>query len=143
MPNAADRWRFTRVNGILALTLAIEACASHPPETCRPGERSAIVDALYFGTATSDGTVTSAEWRDFVNRVVTPRFPQGLSWWASAGQWRTATGAIQREASHILHLVHDDTQESELALREVVNRYKARFRQEAVLRVRSGSCVSF
>lgn len=138
--NVANSWRAVRV---LALTLAVGACASHPPETCRPGEWWAVVDALYFGTATPDGTVTPTEWRDFVNRVVTPRFPQGLSWWASAGQWQSATGAIQREASHILHLVHEDTPESELALREVVSRYKARFRQESVLRVRSGSCVSF
>jgi hypothetical protein len=144
MPHTADRWRFAHVKAILALTLAIGACASHPPDTCRPGERPAAADALYFGAAKPDGTaVTAEEWRDFVDRVVTPRFPQGLSWWEGAGQWRTAAGTIQREASHILHLVHEDTAENELALREIANRYKTRFRQEAVLRIRSGACVSF
>jgi uncharacterized protein DUF3574 len=50
---------------------------------------------------------------------------------------------IEREASHVLHLVHPDTEESELAVSEVMSKYKAEFQQEAVLRVRSSACMSF
>jgi hypothetical protein len=84
----------SRHDGILALTLAVGACASHPPETCRPGERPTVVDALYFGTAKPDGTVTAAEWRDFMDRVVTPGFPRDRSWWASTGQCQRRNAVV-------------------------------------------------
>ena len=38
--------------------------------------------------------------------------------------------------------IHPDTEESELAVNEVMSKYKAEFQQEAVLRVRSSACMS-
>jgi Protein of unknown function (DUF3574) len=101
------------------------------------------MEAMYFGTARPGGVVTREEWRDFVNRVVTPRFPQGMTTWEASGQWQAATGTIQREASHVLQLVHPDTEKTELAVSEIIAEYKAQFQQEAVLRVRSNACSSF
>jgi hypothetical protein len=101
------------------------------------------MESMYFGTARPGGIVTPEEWREFVNQVVTPRFPQGLTSWEASGQWQAVTGVIEREASHVLHLVHPDTEESELAVNEVMSKYKAEFQQEAVLRVRSSACMSF
>ncbi|MBK9326413.1 MAG: DUF3574 domain-containing protein [Hydrogenophilales bacterium] len=46
------------------------------------------------------------------------------------------------EESHVLSLVHGDDAGAERAIREIVASYKARFRQEAVLRVRSFACMS-
>ena len=135
--------RWIRVSSLLTLTLAVGACASNPLWTCRTGERAVVMDALYFGTARPDGVVTADEWSEFINQVVTPRFPQGLTSWEAAGQWQTATGAIEREASHVLYVVHPDTEASELAVREIMSAYKTAFQQEAVLRVRSRACVSF
>lgn len=101
------------------------------------------MEAMYFGAAKPGGRVTPEEWREFVHRVVTPRFPQGLTSWEASGQWQGATGVIEREASQVLHLVHPDSEKSELAVKEVISKYKAEFGQEAVLRVRSRACVSF
>lgn len=135
--------RWNRICSALAAVLAIGACASSPQRSCRPGEGSAVLDSLYFGTGSPAGAVTPEQWRGFVSQVVTPRFPQGLTSWEASGQWQTATGVIEREASHILQMVHPDTEESELAVREITSRYKAEFQQEAVLRVRSTICMSF
>jgi hypothetical protein len=101
------------------------------------------MDLLYFGTARPDGVVTPEEWSAFVDRLVTPRFPQGLTSWAAAGQWQTGTGMVEREASHVLSVVHSDTEENERAIREIASKYKAEFQQEAVLRVRSRACMSY
>ncbi len=101
------------------------------------------MEAMYFGTAKPDGMVTPEEWRAFIERVVTPRFPQGLTSWEASGQWQRASGVIERERSHVLHLVHPGTEKSELAISEIVSKYKTEFRQDAVLRVRSRACVSF
>jgi hypothetical protein len=101
------------------------------------------MDSMYFGTARPGGIVTAEDWRAFLNRVVTPRFPQGLSSWQASGQWRSGAGRIEREPSYVVHLVHPDSAESERAVREIMRSYKAEFQQEAVLRVRYQACVSF
>jgi hypothetical protein len=127
----------------IALTLALGACASVTGPACRAGERRAVVESLYFGTARPGGVVSEAEWREFVNEVATPRFPQGLTSWPASGQWRGASGVIEREASYVLHVVHPDTGADERGVAEIMREYRSRFQQEAVLRVRSNACVSF
>lgn len=101
------------------------------------------MDSLYFGTARPGGEVSSEDWRQFLAAVVTPRFPDGLTSWSAAGQWRTASGDLQRESSYVLYIVHPDGERDDRAIAEVVRLYKARFEQQAVLRVRTPACVSF
>jgi hypothetical protein len=127
------------------LTVTILAgCASVPaPDACRPGEEPAIVEALYFGTAMPDGRVSSADWERFLADTITPRFPEGLTAWAAAGQWRSPAGELHKEDSYVLHVVHKDEARYDAAVREVIAVYRSRFRQEAVLRVRTASCMSF
>jgi hypothetical protein len=125
------------------MLLAVAACASNPRTACRPGEGPMVIESMYFGTAKPGGMVTPDDWAAFVTQVVTPRFPQGLTSWDASGQWRGAAGVIEREASHVLHLTHPDTAENDLAVSEIMSRYKTQFQQEAVLRVRSNACVSF
>ena len=47
---------------------------------------------LYFGTAMSEGPVTEAQFQDFVDREVTPRFPDGLTITKADGRFRTEDG---------------------------------------------------
>jgi hypothetical protein len=74
---------------------------------------------------------------------VTPRFPHGLTAWQASGQWKGADGAIVREASFVLNLMHADDERADSAIRSITAEYKARFNQEAVLRVKSHACTSF
>ena len=131
-----------RIALIVALAMAITACASTKDFTCKGNEQLAIHDALYFGTAKPNGVVLSEEWAEFLKGTVTPRFPQGLTAWQASGQWRS-DGSIVRESSHVLTLVHPDDELSEKAVLEIVGTYKSKFQQESVLRVRSPACVSF
>jgi hypothetical protein len=127
----------------LALVLALAGCASFPASRCGVGEQRMVSDLLYFGTEMPGGVVTAAQWSDFLGTVVTPKFPEGLSVWPASGQWRSATGAITSEASHVLNLVHPETEAADSAVRAIVTAYKSQFQQEAVLRVRGSACVSF
>jgi hypothetical protein len=111
----------------LILALAFIACASH----------AVVTDTLYFGTETPSGTVSAAEWQTFVDEVVTPRFPQGFTVTRGEGQWRGPDGRIVHESSYILQLVHADFRRDEGAIAEIAAEYKARFHQDAVLRVRT------
>lgn len=133
----------------LAFMLAATGCAamhehqSEPEPACRPGEARSIHDLMYFGTSRASGIVSAEEWSAFLRTSVTPRFPSGLTVWEASGQWRDADGAMVREGSYVLSVVHPDDQTSEAAVRAIGAEYKARFAQEAVLRVRSVACASF
>ena len=121
----------------------VSGCAATTTARCRAGEQPAVMDSLYFGTAMAAGRVTQEQWQRFLADVITPRFPDGLTAWAAAGQWRNPAGELQKEDSYVLHVVHPDEQKFETAVREVIDEYKTRFDQEAVLRVRSAACISF
>jgi Protein of unknown function (DUF3574) len=133
----------------LAIAGALSACLFILPGCagmragCRASEEAALIDSLYFGTTRASGTVTTEEWRQFLAQFITPRFPAGLTAWEAAGQWRNSAGEIQQEQSHVLHLVHADTPENERAINDVIAAYKTSFQQDAVLRVRSPTCISF
>jgi uncharacterized protein DUF3574 len=145
-PKRAARRRVAGAVVALALACLIGnvSCASVPPYTiCREGEQKAVMDTLYFGTSMPGGRVTSEDWQKFLAEVITPRFPDGLTAWGAAGQWKDPAGLLQREDSYVLHLVHDDTGRADRSIHEIVTAYKERFQQQAVLRVRSPACMSF
>ena len=128
---------------VATVGLALGGCAASPKFDCEAGERAAVVDTVYFGSTRPQGVVTSAEWAAFLRSVVTPRFPRGLTWWDAAGQWRAVDGSMLHEAAHVLQVVHPPSAEDDAAMRAIVGDYKARFQQEAVLRVRAPGCLSF
>jgi hypothetical protein len=125
-----------------ALSLAVSACSSLSEPRCAPNEQSAVQDSLYFGTGRAIGVVTSEEWSKFLEVAVTPRFPQGLTVSQASGQWRGSDGAIVRESTYVLHLLHASDAQSEASVAAIVAAYKAQFQQEAVLRVRAKACMS-
>ena len=92
---------------------------------------------LFFGTAQPDGAVSDAEFLEFVDRVITPRFPDGLTLLKGDGQFRDEEGVIVKEASFVLILFYplEDFSESSRKIDVIRERYKNRFDQESVLRV--------
>lgn len=89
------------------------------------------------------GKVSASAWREFLRKEVTPRFPKGITWWQGSGEWQMRDGQLVRERSYLLLLVHSPSAEDENAVREIVARYKARFQQEAVLRLSQPVAISF
>jgi len=128
---------------LATLALVLAACAPLSPRACKGDAQAVTHDSLYFGTATPHSVVTSAEWLEFLRGIVTPRFPQGFTSWDGSGQWRSASGEILREGSHVVSIVHPDDEPSERAVLEIIDAYKSQFRQEAVLRLKTRACASF
>jgi hypothetical protein len=127
---------------VVAVAIALCGCAS--TAVCRSGEQASVHDTLYFGTGRPDGGVVSVEeWTRFLESIVTPRFPQGLTVSDVSGQWRGNDGSIVREATHVLQLVHPGDTDSNGRVDEIAQAYKTQFEQEAVLRVSSRVCTSF
>lgn len=87
-------------------------------------------DTLYFGTARPGGVVSDAEWKAFVDDVITPRFP-GFTEWNADGHWKR-----EHEATHVVQIVHPPRSANSRLVAEIIAAYKARFQQEAVLWLR-------
>src|SRR5689334_20768224 len=133
------RVKSTRLVGVFLSIVSLTACAGLEKRECSAGERSAVQDTLYFGTGKTNGVVTAEEWAGFLEKTVTPRFPQGLTISEASGQWRDANGSLVREATHVLQLVHPGDAASEKSVAEIVAAYKTQFKQEAVLRVKDSA----
>ncbi|MDR3461984.1 MAG: DUF3574 domain-containing protein [Beijerinckiaceae bacterium] len=112
---------------------------AEPHSPCRPGSKLLARVELYFGAG---GSRHAAAWRGFLAQVVTPRFPDGFTVLDGAGQWRGPRG-VTREASHVLIVFYEPSARSDQALDAIRAAYKARFRQQSVLRVDSTACVAF
>jgi len=113
------------------------------PLGCRLDEQRLVRDTLYFGRSMpAGGEVDEAAWRAFEHEVVARAFPQGYTLVDADGRWRAADGSMASERSRVLLAVHADDPASEERVREVVARYRERFRQESVLRERTAVCAS-
>jgi hypothetical protein len=122
------------IRAIAFLAFVLSGCASLP--RAAPDATRYQLDRLYFGRAIVDtGMVSDSAWALFVREVVTPRFPAGITFWRGEGQWRSSTGAVVREPSVVLEIIHAPSQSAEDALQAVILEYERRFLQEAVLRV--------
>ena len=92
---------------------------------------------LFFGTSKPDGTaVTDAEFMKFLDEVITPRFPDGLTLLSGHGQFRNSAGVIVEEKSFLLILLYpvEDFRASSRRIERIRTLYKERFQQESVLR---------
>jgi hypothetical protein len=155
----------------LALPLALALAWAQPPASAAPAGRKATAQTsqgqaerskrrpaprapvgdlwaqtqLYFGTGKPDGSeVTDEEFQHFLEDVVTPRFPDGLTLLTGLGQYRNSAGAIVKERSKLLILLYPKRNAATNArIEEIREMYKAAFQQESVLRVDTKGRVSF
>jgi hypothetical protein len=132
------------VLGLFALGGCAMAAPGATGHACRVEAAAMARVELLFGRARpGGGAVGDAEWADFLDREVTPRFPDGLTVFDGAGQWRGRDGAIVREPSHLLVIWYRPSATSEADIEAIRAAYKKRFSQESVLRVDDVSCVAF
>jgi hypothetical protein len=125
---------------ILALA-SLGACASL---TRRDGLQDAHLERLYFGRNMGDTAVVSdSAWSAFLHDTVTPAFPEGMTVWESAGQWRAPDGTLVRERGFVVELLHLVTPDIENRVQRVIGDYKKRFAQQSVLRVVTSVRASF
>lgn len=99
---------------------------------------------LYFGRSKrGGGEVTDNEWQNFLTRIVTPEFPDGLTVIEAFGQFRNDQGNVIREKSFILILLYPKRQSREMSHRieKLRQAYIREFDQQSVMRVDLPSSV--
>lgn len=125
----------------------VAACSSLPDEAA-PGCFSGTTmqkHELYFGLTRPGGArIEEVQWRDFLATEVTPRFPEGLTVLEARGQWRDRRdGAILRQPSRVLVILHSETPEAAKAPEGIRAAYRERFEQQSVLLVSAPVCADF
>ncbi len=149
---------FTRTRAVLTsvgLLLAVAAPTAYAtlddadtPAPAEPRRGQPYVETqLFFGTARPDGgpAVTDRQFMSFVDKEVTPEFPDGLTIQSGRGQWRDASGTIEKERSYELILLYPRTEadSSDRRIEEIRRAYEKAFGQEAVARVDDEARVDF
>jgi hypothetical protein len=130
----------------LLLLPLLAGCAGPLPETCPAGTTAATVAEAFFGrNAAGREVVSDADWARFMDDVVTPAFPDGLTVLDGAGQWRGRDGRIAREGSKVLVVALPGGTPAQALerLAPVRAAYRARFAQESVMVATRAACVGF
>jgi hypothetical protein len=134
-----------RVAAALFLALACSIGARAQTADCRSGQKPRQVAELLFGRNIGDRLgVSEAQWGRFVDREISPRFPDGLTVLDAKGEWRdTARHTIVHEPSKLVEIVLPGKDDDADELEAIAQAYKSRFRQQSVAIVVRGACVSF
>ncbi len=146
---------------VSCLTAALGGCA-HPSgsmpaaaaaptltgDPAHPGRTAGWVDTrLYFGLGPADHPdegISETRWREFLDREVTPRFPDGLSVADIYGQWQgKGQPAPERLRSKVLIIDYPDTQENRARIDAIRAAWKAITHDQSVMRVTQPADVSF
>jgi hypothetical protein len=117
-------------------------------DAAHPAHAQGWVDTkLYFGLGPSDDPakgVSEAAWREFLDKEVTPRFPDGLSVLDVYGQWQSKTEtAPERVRTKLLVIDYADTPENRAKVDAIRSAWKQRTGDESVLMVTAPADVSF
>ena len=142
------RKEFLTIALLFLLSLwAINAVAQRSDSSTesKSSERSWTRTELYYGAGRLPaGSTKDIRWENYINEVVTPRFPEGLTLLEGTGQWRVKEGQTpRRNRTRILILIHEDTEEKSRKVDEIRTLWKEISGQQSVLRVSQPADVSF
>ncbi|WMJ70274.1 DUF3574 domain-containing protein [Stenotrophomonas sp. 24(2023)] len=156
-----------RLGLVFAVLLATSGCASLSSTTpsayatapsmagdaARPAKASGWVRSeLYFGVGEEQGagnrpqadTISDAQWREFLDKEVTPRFPDGLTVFDAYGQWLfRGDAAPNRLRTKVLVVLHEDTPQRRADIEAIRLAWKQKTHHQSVLWSRQAVDVSF
>jgi Protein of unknown function (DUF3574) len=124
----------------LILLLALAGCANTPQAMCPAGQAEVRTAQLFLGSKAMP--VSETDVRRFVDREVTPRFPDGVTIVDGGGQWTGDENRLIREASKVVLIVLPPKAEGRSRVEAVRRAYRTQFRQTPVVVAPPGACVA-
>ncbi|PTT24762.1 DUF3574 domain-containing protein [Pseudomonas sp. HMWF021] len=147
---------------LAALFVAVAGCASPPPaavhthdpasstlqgDATRPAQAQWIRTELYFSVGTVDGkegAVSPARWREFLDKEVTSRFPDGFTVLDAYGQWRDhGAKEPERLSTKVIVILHENSPKNAANIEAIRLAYKRITGDLSVLRLSQPADVSF
>jgi len=156
-----DSMQITQAVLLSLLVFLPAGCTAHPPrlsaaaapptlqgDPAHPDTTRGWVDTqLYFGLGPANDPhkgISETDWRTFLDREVTPRFPSGLSVVDVYGQWQGKNQATpERLRSKMLVIDYPDTQENRDKIEAIRVAWKQKTGDQSVMRVTHRVDVSF
>jgi hypothetical protein len=136
---------FAAHNGLA--DLPAQATASLQGDAARPESAHWLRCELYFGIGTfgaPDDGIAEMRWLGFLDRDVTPRFPDGLTVVDAYGQWRgRPSEQPSRLRSKILIILCEDTRANRDSIDAIRTAFKAETHDRSVLLATQRVDVSF
>jgi uncharacterized protein DUF3574 len=154
-------------SAFIGLLATLGACATHTPAGSAPAAVSATLQGdaarpslaqgwvrseLYFGVGEESGPadrpqaepISEAQWRAFLDKEVTPRFPDGLTVFDAYGQW-LFRGAKEpnRLGTKVLVILHEDTPQRTADIEAIRLAWKQATKHQSVLWSKQAAEVSF
>ena len=134
----------------------VSGCAGIAPATpstlqgdaVHPAQAQGWVETrLYFGLGPADEPekgLSEKDWRGFLDKEVTPRFPDGLSVVDVYGQWQgKGQASLERLRSKLLLIDYADTPVNRAQVEAIRAAWKKSTGDQSVLRVTQPAEVSF
>jgi hypothetical protein len=146
---------------LLVLPLVAAGCAHQPAavspsavaptlagDAAHPGRTAGWVDTkLYFGLGPADEPgkgVSEPAWRAFLDKEVTPRFPDGLSVLDVYGQWQgNGETSPERIRTKLLVIDYPDSKQNSDKIEAIRTAWKRLTGDQSVMRVTAPADVSF
>jgi hypothetical protein len=113
------------------------------PVVAKPNFAVFLRTELYFGLAKpTGGTVSDEDWQTFVEDVVTPRFPNGLTVDDAQGQYLDGKTLVKEKSKQLILIYPRKFKTaSSRMIEEIRAAYIRAFEQKSVLRVDSPNYV--
>ena len=98
---------------------------------------------MYFGRNMLDGTnVSNDEFHKFLNEIMTPLFPMGLTVYSTNGQMFDGK-QIVKELSFVVIVVHEPTVAYNNNVVKAIDSYKTRFKTTQVMQTQYSTDATF
>lgn len=140
--------------GCQSVPLSPENEASAYAADAEGGERFVRTE-LYFAIGWAEGSPQKQEgidgsglgesgWSGFVDEVVTPLFPDGLTIFEATGQWLSDRfDSPPKLDTRVIVILHPASEEAERRIERIREAFLEMTGQQSVLRVSQGATVSF
>lgn len=136
---------------VITLCFLLSCCASHGARLPAATDSTSdwVQSELFFGIAEASAepqqlAELEKRWQGFLDREVTPRFPDGLSVYDVYGQWYSPKrNAITHAHSKSLLIVYHDSPQRRADIDAIRDAWKKLTGDESVLRVTQHVDVSF
>jgi len=140
----ASPYTILQPDASISAQAVVQSCAERAPGL---GAEAFIRTELFFGTLKPNGKeVTEEQFNRFLDRVITPEFPDGLTVLTGLGQFRDGN-EVKQETSYLLILLYplETARESSAKIEKIRGLYEDQFDQQSVLRSDDAHpvCVSF
>ena len=128
-----------------AMFATMVAAYAQPTLSCAGAQKPGTVIELMFGRNIGGRVgVTESKWARFLDREITPRFPDGLSVYDVRGQWRDAKrNVIVREPSKIVMIAIPGGLADEAPVQQIISAYKRQFHQQSFGLIVRPACIAF